>query len=213
MCLGLPVTYKIWLGLYLTPTIEYRPYSLNNRDGFILEAAKLYTGDLLVRIPHAWNSFMACPDLEHLMLKHKQTWSRNSAYYTPIYVTRSTCTINPITQSLDYTYDSFNPAHNPHKLSSSMLHYLKSKHTKTKTTHTQLEMYNNPGLMHALFVMHVQKDNSTSDRFRPRFITRPIASEHSFFDDISGHSQLTLKPQYQETSDCAQRDAPLPRDV
>jgi len=224
MCFPLPVSFRIWLGLLSTRTIEYRPYSLNTHEGFILEAARLTTGDLLIRIPHSWNSFMSCADLQHLMFRHRQGWSKHSAFYTPLFVSKETCTLNPITQSIEYQYDPDDKDTSPKSiqatLSSRMLHYVKSKKTKTHTSPSTIELYNSPGIMHALFVMHVQKDSSTSNRFRtyhhnlrPQFLTRSrespsIASEFSFLDDSSGHSYVRQVHPIQETSRAEDTHAP-----
>lgn len=68
---------RLFYGVLLTDHIHYQYFSLQGKEGFLLEGAELKTGDVLVRAVHPKNIFTDHPTLKRVLPQYNQT------YYIP----------------------------------------------------------------------------------------------------------------------------------
>lgn len=167
MCLPvLPTFARIWLGLAMTPKLHYTECVFNDEEGFIVEVAKLQTGDVLLRVPHTYNNFM-CSDALQIAMCIQYKYYSQIVPSKAVWVAQEDIGWNDKEDHLyyDHIFTQFTYANR--KLTSRMRKYLLSKPTTRNTSKEKLRYYNDVYFIHQLFLLH-RKD------IEPGFITKYI---------------------------------------
>jgi len=145
-----PAFARILCGLTLTKELNYQEYVFNNQEGFLVEAARLKTGDFLVRVPHDFNNFMVCNDLLHIMCIEDCNYGyiiANKAVWVP-------------GEEVAFAgnkmfYDRFMSMYDlsGRKLSGMTLRWANKKPTTRNTSLEKISYYNNVFFMQQLYLM------------------------------------------------------------
>jgi hypothetical protein len=153
MCLPLIPTFaRIWFGLITTPELHYKECTFNDEEGYIVEFAKLKTGDILLRVPHTYNNFMSSDALQIAMcIRYK--------YYSQIVPNKSVWVAqedvgwneNETKLYFDHVLSSI-PTES-RKLNERMLKYISFKPTTRNTPKEKLHYYNDVYFIHQLFLI------------------------------------------------------------
>jgi hypothetical protein len=149
---------RIWLGILaalVTPPLHYQHADLLYKEGmFLLEVAQLPTGDYLVRVPHKFNPFMLCADLDILLATRHYQYSEYTTH-RPVWVAKEDVVYDRDRRVFAFNYLQTSIDHSDRVLTYAMLGTLRLVRTVSDTSALLLSHYNNFPFMNALFDLFV----------------------------------------------------------
>lgn len=167
---SLPAFARIWLGLTMTQQLKYEDCVLQNCEGFIVEVATLWTGDLLMRVPHTHNDFMRCDVLQEAMCIDNK-YLNNIVPNRTVWIPKEDIAWDGTGKNLYYDHLTSKYSKASRKLSPSMTWTMLQKPTLRQTTSDKLHKYNDVYYIHQLFLMC---NHETQRGFVTKYIERGV---------------------------------------